>query len=229
MLDLLNNNNKALLLVETGEKIVVQFNPNEYKVTNSVKYSDHTIPGSDKTISQFISGESPVLTMEFLFDTYKYATPLIPVETGTDVTEKTRKIVELTHIKGSLHRPPIVTFIWGSVSFRGIITNVSQQFLMFLPGGKPVRAKLEVTFKAVNDDFSMMKSPLESPDRTKYKTVSEGEYLWNYANEEYDSPDMWRVIAKANGIMNPLDIRPGQMLKIPALRRGEEYPEENYG
>lgn len=220
--------NKAVLLVEhqPGNPIVVQFNPNEYSVTNAVKYADHTVAGSQTTISQFIAGESPVLTMELMFDTYQYATKQTP-EDGTDVTEKTKKIVELTHIVGSLHRPPIVTFVWASVSFRGIITDVKQQFLMFLPSGKPVRAKLDVTFKAVHDAINAQKSPLESPDRTKFKTVHEGEYLWNYAAEEFDSPDMWRVIAKANGIMNPLDIVPGQMLRIPALTSrsmiGEKY------
>lgn len=216
------SNNKALLMVETGDKIVVQFNPSEYSVTNEVKYAEFTVPGSETTISQYISGQSPKLTMELLFDTYKFPSDSQKTGTGTDVTEKTKKIIELTHIDGRLHRPPIVTFVWGSVSFRGIIIDVKQQFLKFLPGGKPVRAKLDVTFKAVNDGTIGKKSPLESPDRTKYRTVHEGDYLWNYANEEYDSPGMWRVIARANNIMNPLDIYPGQLIKIPALKRGED-------
>lgn len=215
------DSNKALLIVETGEKIVVQFNPSEYNVSGGVKYAEHTVPGSTTTINQFISGQSSVLNMELLFDTYTFAASENKPESGKDVTEKTRKIVELTHIVGKLHRPPIVTFVWGSVSFRGIVTDVKQNFLMFLPGGKPVRAKLDVTIKAVGDAKNEKKSPLESPDRTKYRVVNEGEYLWNYACEEYDSPDMWRVIAKANGIMNPLDIYPGQLIKIPALKRGE--------
>lgn len=214
-------NNKALLIVETGEKIVVQFNPAEYSVSNDVKYSNHSIPGSDTTISQFISGQSPKLMMELLFDTYTFANSSNNKDSGTDVTEKTKKIVELTHIEGKLHRPPIVTFVWGSVAFRGIIVDVKQQFLLFSSSGKPLRAKLNITIQAVRDGTHEKKSPLESPDRTKYRTVKEGDFLWNYANEEYDSPDMWRVIARANKIMNPLDIRPGQMIKIPALKRGD--------
>jgi nucleoid-associated protein YgaU len=89
---------------------------------------------------------------------------------------------------------------------------------MFLSDGKPVRAKLEVTFKSLFDIKSAQrKSPFESPDRTKYRTIHEGEQLWNFANREYGSPEMWRVIAKENGIMNPLDIYPGQVIKLPAL------------
>ena len=215
--------NKAMLKVEkVSDPIVVQFNPKEYSVSNEVKYSDHAVPGSETTISQFVSGESPKLTMELMFDSIEASRQDNKKKIG-DVTDKTKQIVELTHINGELHRPPIVTFVWGKVSFQGIVVDVKQQLLMFLPDGTPVRAKLEITIKAVHDDNDSKRSPLESPDRTKYKTVSEGEYLWNYAHEEYDSPDMWRVIAKENGIMNPLEIYPGQMLKIPALKRGSEY------
>ena len=41
--------------------------------------------------------------------------------------------------------------------------------------------------------------------------------LWSIAYEEYDDCEKWREIAKANNIMNPLDIRPGQVIRIPAL------------
>ena len=209
---------KAMLLVEAGLPIICQFNPSEYNVSNSAKYASKTIPGGRSTIHQFVSGESPTLTLSLLFDTYIPPSIDAPTEGGTDVTLLTRRVVGLTHIHGILHRPPIVTFIWGSVTFRGIVTDVKQRFSMFLTSGVPVRAKLDVTFKAVGDDLILsMLSPLESPDRTKYRVIKQGEYLWNYANEEYSSPSMWRVIAKENGIMNPLDVEPGMHLKLPSI------------
>lgn len=209
---------KAILVVEDGLPIACQFNPSEYQVSNSVKYSEKTIPGTQASIQQFISGENPTLTMSLLFDTYIPPSIYVPVESGVDVSLLTRQVVSLTHIKGSLHRPPKVTFVWGSVTFQGIVTSVTQKFTMFLPSGIPVRATLDVTFKSVTDRQLLgMFAPLESPDRTKYRVVKEGEYLWNYAWEEYDSPGMWRVIAEANGIKDPLDIRPGQIIKLPAL------------
>ena len=62
-----------------------------------------------------------------------------------------------------------------------------------------------------------MTSPFESPDRTKSRVVVEGMSLWSLAYEEYDDCEKWRIIARANHIMNPLDIRPGQVIRIPAL------------
>lgn len=209
---------KAVLNVESGIQITCQINPSDYEVTNSVKYAEQMVPGLQGSISQFVAGESPTLTLSLLFDTYIPKTVDVPIESGTDVSLLTEKVVDLTHIKGSLHRPPIVTFLWGTVTFRGIVTNVKQKFTLFLPSGIPVRAKVDVTFKAVSDDeFLSKQSPLESPDRTKYHVVKEGDYLWNYANQEYGSPDMWRVIAKENGIMDPLEIEAGQILKFPAI------------
>lgn len=167
---------------------------------------------------QFVAGETPTLTMNLMFDTYIPPTMEIPVEGGIDVTLLTRQIIALTHIKGTLHRPPMVTFLWGSVTFKGVVTSVKQQFTMFLPIGIPVRAKLDVTFKSVNQtDFLRLMTPLESPDRTKFRTIKEGDQLWRLAEAEYGSADQWRVIAKANGISDPLDIHPGQVVKLPAL------------
>ena len=48
--------------------------------------------------------------------------------------------------------------------------------------------------------------------------VLEGSSLWSMAYEEYGDCEKWRVIAKANGLLNPLQIYPGQVLKIPALQ-----------
>lgn len=198
--------------------IVVQYNPQGYEVSNDVKYAEKSIPGQEGTIRQFVAGESPSLNISLMFDTYIPPSVDMPVEGGTDVTLLTRQIIKLTHIKGSLHRPPLVTFVWGTVTFQGIVSNVKQQFTMFLSSGMPVRAKLDVTIKAASQNSLLrMLSPLESPDRTKFRTVKEGEYLWNYALEEYGDAQMWRVIARENKILNPLDITPGQIIKLPAL------------
>ena len=89
---------------------------------------------------------------------------------------------------------------------------------MFLADGMPVRARVDLTFKSMLDaEKSKMVSPFESPDRTKVRTLREGEQLWNYAWQEYGDLEQWRAIARENGIMNPLDVAPGQKIKLPAL------------
>jgi hypothetical protein len=212
------------------EEISVLFNPAEYNLTESANYSERNIPGLDGPVTQYISGAAATLTMTLMFDTFetspdaasgdiaaKLMAAVLPVK-PTDVSLLTKKITSLTSISGSLHRPPLCEFIWGPLKFKGVIVSVNQTYTMFMEDGMPVRAKLDVTFKQVLDlTQSKKQAPFESPDRTKCRTVKQGTELWNLAFEEYGDPEMWRIIAKENGLMNPRKLYPGQILKLPPL------------
>lgn len=214
-----NTVTKAKLIVEGKQKAIqVEFNPAEYNLSSGIQYSEKNIPGLDGPIGQYIAGNSTTLNVTFMFNTYNPPTMDHPKESGKDVTGYTKQIANLTRIDGKLHRVPKVTFSWGSIQFTGIVTDVKENYTMFLADGKPVRAKVDVTFKSVYDVKSGKRvSPLESPDRTKVKIIMQGDSLWSIAAKEYQDPEKWRVIAKENGILNPLDIYPGQTLKLPPL------------
>ncbi len=213
-----NTVTKAVLIIEGGGRIQVEFNPSEYNLESGIHYSEKNIPGLDGPIGQFIAGNSTTLNVTFFFNTYKPPTLEKDSEGGSDVTKYTKKIADLIAIKGSLHRAPMVTFSWGSIQFTGFIVSVKENYTMFLADGMPVRAKVDVTFKSVYDISKKKRvSPFESPDRTKVRTVLQGEALWSIAAEEYGQPERWRVIARENGILNPLNVRPGQILKLPPL------------
>lgn len=208
---------KAKLITELGEEIPVQFNPSEYQISNSVQYAEKTAPGLDGAVSQFVAGSNAVLNLTLYFDTYEPPGLNGSGEGGTDVTLTTGRIISLLDIEGSLHRPPQVTFSWGSIQFKGIVTEVKESYTMFLSDGKPVRAKLDLTIKSVFDaKEGKRQHPFESPDRTKYRRVRQGEQLWNYAYEEYGDPAAWKSIAIENGLRHPLEIQAGQLLRIPA-------------
>lgn len=208
---------KAKLITELGEEIPVQFNPAEYQISNHVQYAEKTAPGLDGTVSQFVAGGNAVLNLTLYFDTYEPPGINGSGEGGKDVSLDTGKIVKLMDIEGALHRPPQVTFSWGSIHFKGILTEIKESYTMFLSDGKPVRAKLELTMKSVFDaKEGKRQHPFESPDRTKYRRVKQGEQLWNYAYEEYGDPSAWKLIAMENGLKHPMEIEPGQLLRIPA-------------
>lgn len=219
---------KAKLVIEkeSGSKTIdVLFNPSEYQLTDGASYAEKKVPGLDGPIIQYISGEATELSVSLFLDTYVpggssmlSAVPGLGGNSSTDVSAITKEIARSTSIVGSLHRPPKVTFQWGSLNFEGVITKVSHTYTMFTESGMPVRAKVNLTFKSlISPEDSKRKSPFESPDRTKYRTVMEGIQLWNLAYAEYGDPEMWKMIARENGIMNPLDIRPGQVVRLPAI------------
>ena len=208
---------------EVGKSVIeVLFNPSEYQLTDGSSYSEKKIPGLDGPIIQYISGDATELSLSLFLDTYvPKSTSLIsfgPPKESTDVSIITKQIADATSIDGSMHRPPKVTFKWGSLNFEGVVTKMNHTYTMFTEKGMPVRAKVSLTFKSlISPRDTKRKSPFESPDRTKYRTLRQGMGLWDIANMEYGDPDMWKVIARENGILNPLDVRPGQGVKLPAL------------
>ena len=92
---------------------------------------------------------------------------------------------------------------------------------MFDKSGKPLRALVDLKLKGFNGGASEMLSPLLSPDRTKARTMTEDNNIWNIAEKEYGDVREWRRIAEANNIMNPLDIPVGTVLKVPSINDGE--------
>jgi len=208
---------------EVGSSVIeVLFNPSEYQLTDGSSYSEKKVPGLDGPIFQYISGDATELSLNLFLDTYvpksnsliSFGTP----KESTDVSGITKQIADATSIDGSMHRPPKVTFKWGSLYFEGVITKMNHTYTMFTESGMPVRAKVSLTFKSlISPRDTKRMSPFESPDRTKYRTLRQGMGLWDIANMEYGDPDLWKVIARENGILNPLDVRPGQVVKLPAL------------
>ncbi|UHA73465.1 CIS tube protein [Paenibacillus sp. 481] len=201
---------KAKIIVDQPKlHIDVLFNPNEYSLSASNKYALPTIPGLSSPITQFISGDSTTLTMDLFFDTY---------ELGSDVRTFTLQIVNLLNIDKDLHAPPKCRFVWGSMDFSGVLEKVTQKYTMFLGDGTPVRATLNVTFREVKSITEQLQQiPRQSADRTKLRQLKQGEQLWIMASEEYETPAMWREIAKANGIDNPRWLTSGMQLVVPRL------------
>jgi nucleoid-associated protein YgaU len=60
-------------------------------------------------------------------------------------------------------------------------------------------------------------SPRSSPTVEKSYVVRRGDTLSSIAAAVYRRPDAWRELARANGISDPRDLRPGQVLTVPRL------------
>ncbi|GBG06846.1 peptidoglycan-binding protein [Paenibacillus sp. MY03] len=191
------------------ETVDVLFNPTEYELTASNNYPDNDVPGLQSPTTQFVGGNASTLSLNLFFDTY---------ELGTDVREHTSKIVSILDVDSDLHAPPECRFVWGSLNFKGVIVSITQRFTMFLESGKPVRATLDVEMRSTQTMKEQYKEiPRQSADRTKRKTVKQGDQLWSIAAEEYEDSGKWRHIAEANGIDNPRLLAAGRNLTIPRL------------
>lgn len=193
----------------SAQKIHVMFNPEEYTLNKDVNYARIGVPGLNSPVQQFVHGNLQTLDMELFLDTY---------EAQTDVRPLTRLITDLLIVDPATHAPPVLLFTWSSLSFVCVLSRVTQRFVMFLPDGRPVRARLQVTFTEFADPLlQAMAQKNETADYTKLHVVSEGETLNLIASRVYDDPALWRPIARVNALEDPRSLRVGQQLVIPKL------------
>lgn len=213
------------------EVIPCTLNPSSYTIKKSANYSSKKSLG-DNGENQFTGLDPSELSMTLYFDSSSMMNlglnALNLAAAGgtpdaesilTPVSAYTNKLLKLVMVKASEHKPPLVTFCWGNLEFTGYVTSVNQSFTKFTINGIPIRAKVDLSIRRSDGEDN---PPLESPDRTKYRTFTEGMSLWALAYEEYGDCEKWRVIARDNQLANPLDLKPGRLIRIPALRDLEE-------
>lgn len=198
-----------LVVLKTGVKIPVMFNPEEYTLSKENQFAAQAIPGLGSPLLQFVHGNVRTLEMELFFDTY---------EKHRDVRDETNKVVDLMAIDPDLHAPPILEFTWGTLTLTCVLVRATQKFILFFPDGKPARARVNVTFNEFMDpDHEGMEVSRQTADYTKLVTVTEEDTLFGIAARCYEDPTLWRPIAIRNRITNPRRLYSGQQLLIPSL------------
>ena len=200
---------------DTGDQLDVMFNPEEYSLNKDINYAQLGIPGLRSPLLQFAHGNLKTLEMELLVDTYEKHPG---TAAGQDVRELTRMLTGLLDINAATHAPPILLFVWGSLTFRCVLARASERFVMFLPNGIPVRARLQVTFNEfTNAEFEAKEIKRETADYSKLYVVGGADTLSGIAGRLYGNPALWRPIALRNGIDDPRRLTAGAALLIPNL------------
>jgi hypothetical protein len=204
----------------SGDRVPVLFNPEEYSLKRDINYAQAAVPGLSAPIIQFVSGNLQTLDMDLLLDTLEAHREggRVVAAAGSDVREQTRKVTDLMNVDSATHAPPVLLFTWSSLTFTCVLARATQQFLMFLPDGTPVRARLQVTFNEFrNADLEAKEVKRETADYSKLHVVCEGETLSSIATRAYGDPQRWRPIAIRNSIDVPAAIRAGTRLVVPSL------------
>jgi Contractile injection system tube protein/LysM domain len=193
----------------TGDRIRVLFNPEEYTVNRDINYAQAAIPGLSAPLLQFVNGNMQTLEMELFLDTY---------EAHEDVRNLSAQVTRLMDIDPGTHAPPVLLFTWASLSFTCVLARASQRFIMFLPDGTPVRARLQVTFNEFsNAELEAKEIKRQTADFSRLHVVGDGETLSAIAGRVYENPATWRPIAIVNRIDDPRTIATGTRLLIPNL------------
>ena len=113
---------------------------------------------------------------------------------------------------------PLVQFSWGDlVTNHCFVTDVSVTYLMFLPGGEPLRMKATITLSEAPFDKKLTNPTSGGRVNRKTHTLLAGESLATVAFKELNDAGLWRAIAEENAIDDPLRLDPGTILLLPTL------------
>ena len=210
---------KAYIEVENGQRIDCMFNPAKFSFSQSNRWESDQIPGKAVPTMRFAGGEGGSFALSLVFDT---------TSDGKAVTLYTNKLLKLMDVDTSLPgydaersngRPPWVKFHWGTTlhSFKAVVKNIDVTFTYFSSEGLPLRANVEMSLEQYEPDANWgpqnPTSGTPRPNRTHQVQV--GDTLDRISAQYYGDSTQWRDIAAANGLMDPLDLKPGSMLAIP--------------
>jgi LysM repeat protein len=216
----LDGDGKASKKADPTDGIDVCFNPKEYSLSKTVAW-DTEKAFSDAPHPEFTKPAPMQLAVTLQFDTY---------EERTSVRDKfTKKIEKLALMRKPLKEnaskddkkaasPPVILFVWGRFTFKGVITSLSSKYTMFLADGTPVRAELALQLQNVwesNMEDPNNPSPAKGSSGGKSYSVKDGDRLDSIAATQLGDAARWPEIAMENNIDDPQNIKTGQSLKIP--------------
>jgi nucleoid-associated protein YgaU len=226
---------KARLELETGERIPCWFNPREYAISKSNAWTVKQVVGAGLPRTQFGGGQARELTLELLFDASDAQ--------GHDVRGVTDRLFAMMEVDPNLGRsagttrnagrPPMLTFVWGrTLSFKAVARQLAVQYTLFDIDGSPLRASARLTLVQVERALDGTggrtdQPPGQNPTTTsipgiRAHVVQSGDSLPSIANACHGTPTRWRSTAEANGIVDPLRLRPGTGLVVPPALEPQE-------
>jgi hypothetical protein len=217
-----------LTITSTSTKIPCLFNPESLSISKSNSWGSTEDDDEDELPTggselQFNSSSPATMSLSLIFDT---------TDTGSSVVSYTGTLMALMDPDTSSSEydeangytpPPTVTFTWGSfTSWECVIESMSINYTYWSSSGDPLRASVEMGLKQYKEDEAF--GPQNPTSRTllphRVHQVQPGETLDRISAKYYGDPTMWRQLAAANGLEDPLAVRPGTVLAIP--RRGGE-------
>jgi LysM repeat protein len=216
---------KAEIEIEGKSPIPVYFNPTEYSISKSNEWTYAKVKGNSLPDAQFGGGSPRELSLSLLLDASLLGKT-------THVRGLTNELFKMMEVKegqtagdpGAV--PPFVTFRWGKeTTFKAVCTQLTVAYKLFRPNGDPVRADVKMTLKqadkastATSNGTSQGTNPTTRANAGHgIHTVKDGDTLPSIAYQAYGDATVWRAIADANGIENPLHLRRGRPLSLPKL------------
>jgi len=205
-------------------------NPEKYTFKYKIEQNDDQASGTSSSAPKFNRALPEDLELEFLFDRTGVITNYgasgaadentFKDEGGgiIDDVEKFKKVV--FDYNGDKHKPNYLIISWGTLLFKGTLTEMDINFKLFKADGTPLRAVANAKFKGfVEDDLRIAKENNSSPDLTHVRIVKEGDTLPLMTYRIYGDSKYYLEVAKANSLTNFRKLEVGQQIFFPPINK----------
>jgi nucleoid-associated protein YgaU len=103
------------------------------------------------------------------------------------------------------------------VGFPAYVASVTAKYTLFTPSGTPVRAVCTVNLEEIAGELSGQNPTSGALAARDTHVLIAGDTLPSLAYRAYGDAGLWREIAEANEIDDPMRLHPGTPLLVPAL------------
>ncbi len=153
----------------TDKKVYFKFNPSEYSLTRELKFKEANYPDAaneSKTIVQFERVVNGNFAFSAIFDSYMTNFPK-----KNDVRSQFIELERAVCMQGVKENLPKYIFRYGTLKYMGYINKFDVKFTMFTSTGIPVRAKVDISMKII-DDMANVKAANDVFSKMKNKATS---------------------------------------------------------
>jgi hypothetical protein len=198
-----------------GNPHSVQLNPESFvhKATNAYNWPD--IVGLPKPTARFHKVGRDDLSFTLTLDGSRYIEDQL-----LDVGGEIKALRDMLYkYQGAIHSPYYIQVIWGTFRFNGLLTNFNVTHTLFQTTGKPLRARIELSFTGFTDvAMREMSAGKLSPDLTHRHVVRAGDTLSHLSYQFYGDAKYYLQVAQFNNLLNFTRLRPGTVLYFPPIR-----------
>jgi hypothetical protein len=229
----------AFVVESSGERLGCLLNPESLQLSRSAGIRARrgatgllTSTGTTDDPLLYTGGGHTELVLDLLFDVGIAGSTI----QTTDVRDLTRPLWGLAESapQAAGSAPPVVRFLWGkSWNIPGVVTAVVERLEHFAADGSPGRSWLRMRFVRIDEPTAgdtaapqaaaLARATAAGRDEELVHQVvggggedaGSGERLEDIAFLYYGDPSAWRQIAEANDTVDPTQVAPGTVLRIP--------------
>lgn len=213
-------------------KYTALLNPEKYTQVHKTEYKQEQASGNSGTDPKFTRSLPADLNLELLFDRTG-----VLVHYGEDPEADSDDTVYKDHGNGIIddlenfkkavfdyngeeHKPNYLIVSWGSLLFKGILTELSIEYKLFKADGTPIRAVANVKLIShVEAEKRAAGENNQSPDLTHYRKVKDGDTLPLMTHRIYGDSKYYLEVARQNKLVQFRKLKVGQEIFFPPIQK----------